>query len=171
MATKSEEDLDEQLTQNPSGAAAATIWRPITTYGELFSGGMTIELIRGEQDGVPQLMFWDGASEIVGSVVEHNGRLYEPPVTDGSVLRELMLPARPRPHGSTRELLGEICGLVTQLVGLDEKSASLVGRIVLCSHLLEAVSVAPMVMIIGPDTARGIASWRCCVACVGIRCP
>jgi hypothetical protein len=45
-------------------------------------------------------------------------------------------------------------GEVTDLVGLDEKSASRVGWIVLCSNLLEAVSVAPTMMIVGPDAAR-----------------
>ncbi len=58
----------------------------------------------------------------------------------------------------------EICALAAQLVGLDEKSASLVARIVLCSHLLEAVFVAPTLMIVGPDTARGnrlMALLRC----------
>jgi hypothetical protein len=45
--------------------------------------------------------------------------------------------------------------LVANLVGLQEKPAALIGRVVLCSALIDAVSVAPALMIVGPDTARG----------------
>ena len=44
---------------------------------------------------------------------------------------------------------------MTTFGGLDEKSASRVARIVLCSAIVEAVSVAPVLVIAGPDTARG----------------
>ena len=44
---------------------------------------------------------------------------------------------------------------MTTFGGLDEKSASRVARIVLCSAIVEAVSVAPALVIAGPDTARG----------------
>jgi hypothetical protein len=137
------------------GATAAMIARPIATIGEVFADGSTIEMIGGVQDGNPRLMLWDGAKEMVGSLVEHRGRLYEPAPINSSVLRELTLPTRSSPHGSTREFLMETCKLVATLVGLEEKSVALVGRFVLCSALVDAVSVAPALTIVGPDTARG----------------
>jgi hypothetical protein len=152
---RSRDNWDHQLKRNAIGAAAAPITRPIATCGEIFADGSIIELIRGDEDEGPLLMIWDGGSEIVGPVLEHGGRSYEPALTDGSVLRELSLPARCNAHGTTRELLAKICALVVSLVGLDEKSASLIGRVVLCSHLLEAMSVAPTILIVGPDVARG----------------
>jgi len=109
-------------------------------------------------------MLWNGPKEIVGSLVEHDGRLYEPAPINSSVLQELSLPTRCRPHGSTREFLAETCKLVANFVGLEEKSVALVGRIVLCSSLIDAVSVAPALIIIGPDTARAnrlVALLRC----------
>lgn len=121
-------NLREQLNRNPSGVAAAALARPTGTYGDVFADGSLIELIGGDQGEKTQLMLWNGVSEMVGSVVERDGRLYEPALTDGSVVRALTLPTRCRPHGSTHELLAEICKLVIHLVGLDDKSASLVGR-------------------------------------------
>jgi hypothetical protein len=99
-------------------------------------------------------MLWDGSTETVGPVVEYDGQLYAPGLTESSILRELMLPTRCCPHGTTREFLMEICKLVTTVVGVDEKTSSLVARIVLCSAIVEAVSVAPALVIAGPDTAR-----------------
>jgi len=53
---------------------------------------------------------------------------------------------------------------VVNLVGLEEKAASLVGRVVLCSAIVDVVPVAPALVIVGPDTARAnrlIALLRC----------
>jgi hypothetical protein len=66
----------------------------------------------------------------------------------------MALPTRGCPHGTTREFLAETCKLITNLVGLDDKSASLAARIVLCSAIIDAVSVAPVLVIAGPDTTR-----------------
>ena len=145
--------MGQQLKRNASGATVAAV-APMATYGELFADGAMIELIAGVHNGNPALMLWDGAAETIGARVEHHGQLYEPAQIDGSVLRELTLPTQCCPHGGTRDLLAEICKLVTDLVGLDERSASLVGRIVLCSHLLEAIPVAPTIIVVGPDVER-----------------
>jgi hypothetical protein len=148
-------NLDQRLNRNASGAATAPITGPIGTYGETFADGRTIELIRGDGDGFPQLMTWDGTRETVGSVVEHDGRLYEPAPINASVLQELILPSHCLPHGDTREFLAESCKPLIKYAALPEKIASLVGRFVLCSALVEALSVAPTLMIVGPDVARG----------------
>ena len=135
-------------------AAVATGTRPITTTGEVFADGSMIEMIGGAHDGKVALMLWDGVKEIVGTRVKHHGQIYEPPPINSTILHELILPTRCCPHGSTHDLLVDICKLLANLVGLDEKPASVVGRVVLCTALIDAVSVAPMLMIVGPDTAR-----------------
>lgn len=143
-------------------AARATTARPIATNGELFADGSTIELVR---DGAePALMLWDLANEVVGKRIEHNGRIYEPAAIDSSILHQLLLPTQCCPHGTTRKLLTQIRELVMKFVGLDDKSASLVARMVLSSAIVEAVSLAPALVIVGPDTTRAnrlIALMRC----------
>ena len=147
--------MDAQLKRNGRGATAAIITRPIATMGEIFADGSTIEVIGGTQGGNPALMLWDGTKETIGARVEHHGHLYEPLPIESSVLRELILPAHCCPYGNTRELLAEICKLITNLVGLQEKPTSLAARVVLCSAIVEAVPVAPVLKIVGPDIARG----------------
>jgi hypothetical protein len=149
-------NVDDQMKQDPSGVAAATLPRPKATYGEVFADGVTIEIIRGTPGGNLALLLSDGAKEIVGARVEHDGQLYEPAPINASLLQELILPTRCCPYGSTREFLAEACRLIANYTGLPEKFASLVGRVILCSALVEALSVAPTLTIVGPDTARGI---------------
>jgi len=128
---------------------------PVATAGGVFSDGSIIELIRGAHGGNPALLLWDGVKESIGAAVEHRGQLYEPAPINASVLQELILPNRCYPHGSTREFLAETCRLIANYAGLSEKFASLVGRVILCSALVEAVSVAPTLVVVGPDAVRG----------------
>lgn len=127
----------------------------MATAGAVFADGSMIEMIRDVHDGNPALMLWDGAKETIGARVEHRGQVYEPAPIKASVLQELILPTHYRPHGSTREFLVETRKLIANYAGLQEKSASLVGRFVLCSALVDAVSVAPSLTIAGSDTERG----------------
>jgi len=152
---KNGDNLDEQLKQNGNGVAAATIARPVATYGEQFADGSSIELIGGVHGENPQLMLWDRLKETIGATVEHHGQLYEPAPINTSVLQALIFPNRCCPHESTREFLAETCKLIANYAGLPEKFASLVGRVTLCSALAEAVSVAPTLEIVGPGIARG----------------
>jgi hypothetical protein len=142
------------MKRNEHSATAAAVGPPIVTAGEVFADGAMIELIGGAHPAHPQLMLWDGSNEFVGPVVEYNGDRYEPAEIERSVLQHLALPTRCCPHGTTREFLAETCALIANLVGLDEESASLAARIVLCSAIIDAVSVAPMLVIAGPDTTR-----------------
>jgi hypothetical protein len=142
------------MKPNKNSAASAAVAEPIATAGEVFADGAMIELIAGERPARPLLMMWDGSKEIIGPVVERDGKLYKPAEIGSSVLQQLTLPTRCHPHGTTREFLTEICKLMANLVGLGEKSASLAARIVLCSAIVDAVSVAPALVIAGPDTAR-----------------
>jgi hypothetical protein len=142
------------MNLNENVAASAVIGCPVATAGELFTDGAMIELIGGDRSAHPQLILWDGSKEIIGPVDEHDGKLFEPAQIGSSILQQLMLPTRCYPHGTTREFLAETCTLITNLVGLDEKSASLAARIVLSSAIIDAVSVAPVLVIGGPDAAR-----------------
>jgi hypothetical protein len=142
------------MKPNEDAVVSAVVGCPIATAGEVFADGVMIELIGGVHPSQPLLMLWDGSTEIIGPVVEYDCQLYSPALIESSILRELTLPTSCSPHGTTREFLAEICKLVTALVGVDEKAASLIARIVLCSAIVEAVSVAPALVITGPDTSR-----------------
>ena len=148
-------NVDEQMKQNLSGVAASTIAHLTATYGEQFADGSSIEMIRSAHGGNSALLLWDGAKETVGATVEHHGQLYEPAPLNASILQELTLPYHCGSHASTREFFAETCRLIVNYAGLPEKFASLVGRVILCSGLIEAFSVAPSLEIVGPDTARG----------------
>ena len=139
---------------HPDGHSATITPSLIATAGEAFADGSMIELIGGAHPTHPQLIFWDGLKDIIAPVIEYNGRVYKPAPIENSIMRHLMLPTRRCPHGTTREFLVETCALIANLVGLDEESASLAARIVLCSAIIDAVSVAPVLVIAGPDTAR-----------------
>src|SRR5215469_12183526 len=142
------------MKPNENAAASTVIGCSIATCGEVFADGAMIDLVGSVHPGRLQLTLWDGSTEVIGPVVEYGGLRYAAAQIESSILRELTLPTRCCPHGTTREFLTEICNVVTSFVGLDEKSTSLVARIVLCSAIVEAVSVAPALVITGPDTAR-----------------
>jgi hypothetical protein len=152
---RNHDNFYQRLNRNADGVMAATSSPPLATSGEIFADGAIIELIRSAHDGSSALMLWDGAKETIGTRVEHHGQLYVPAPIHASVLQELILPAHCGSHGSTREFLAETCTLIANYSGLPEKFTSLVGRVVLCSALVEALSVAPTLMIVGPDIARG----------------
>ena len=164
MEVREGERSGNKMKRAHDGVTVATITRPIATMGEIFPDRSTIELIGGAYDSHPALMLWDGSKEIVGARIEHRGQFYEPATFNSSILHELTLPTLCSPHATTREFLAETCKLITNFVGLEEKLESLVGRIVLCSALVDAVSVAPTLVIGGPDTTRGnrlVALLRC----------
>ena len=48
-----------------TATADATVPRPIATAGEVFTDGVMIELIAGVNPEHPQLMLWDGSTEIL----------------------------------------------------------------------------------------------------------
>ena len=139
---------------HPDGHSATITPSLIATAGEAFADGSMIELIGGAHPTHPQLIFWDGSKDIIAPAIEYNGRVYKPAPIENSIMRQLMLPTCRCPHGTTRQFLAETCALIANLVGLDEESASLAARIVLCSAIIDAVSVAPVLVIAGPDTTR-----------------
>jgi hypothetical protein len=123
----------------------------IVTFGEIFSDGTQINPVRS-QDGRLALRLSRGDTEVVGRRLEHQGRYYEPP--SWKMLQHLRLPTCSRPHGKTRNLLKKSCEFFRHYVGLDAKDGALIGRIPLISAVIDAVPVAPVVIIVGPGHER-----------------
>ncbi len=128
----------------------------IETAGEVFSGGQMIEMLAGVPGGDPRLLLWNGKGNAVeSSTVEYDGQQYRPAPIERSVARELVLPGRREAYGSMRELLNGVCKLAQDYVALPDQIASLVGRFVLATWIVEAFPVAPALIINGPDGVRG----------------
>jgi hypothetical protein len=128
----------------------------IETAGEVFPGGPIIELLAGAAGGDPRLLLWRGTGKTVeSSRVEHKEQQYRPVSIEGSIARELVLPGRLGTCGSTRELLHSLCALMKQLVALPDQLASVVGRFILGTWVIEAFPVAPALIVNGPDAVRG----------------
>jgi hypothetical protein len=123
----------------------------IITFGEVFADGTQINPVRA-QDGRLALRLSRGDTTVVGNRVEHERRYYEPPTW--KMLEHVRLPTCSRPHGKTRNLLKKSCEFFRHYGGLDDKDAALIGRIPLISAVIDAVPVAPAVIIVGPGHER-----------------
>lgn len=145
-----------KIPRSARGHFSNQVRMPIMTGGEIFADGTAIELV--SHMGDPErlnLLFWDGVKGNISAVVQREGRLYKPAQIDRSILRELTMPTHNSPPGSTRELLAELCKLAVHFVGLPEKFAAIVGRVVLAGWIIRALPVAPALSITGPDAPRG----------------
>lgn len=128
----------------------------IETAGEVFPGGQMIEMLAGPAGGDPRLLLWSGEGKTIeSSRVEYKGQQYRPASIERSIARELVLPDRLGTYGSTRELLNNICKLAKQFVAVPDQLASVVGRFVLDTWIIEAFPVAPALILNGPDVVRG----------------
>jgi hypothetical protein len=123
----------------------------IKTFGEVFSDGSQINPVR-TKGGRPGLMLSGGTAPVVADRIEHRGRHYE--LQDWNPLESVTLPTCSIPHGSTRDLLQESTDFFHHYGGVDDKTAALMGRFQLASALIDAMPVAPAVMIFGLDRER-----------------
>jgi hypothetical protein len=143
------EQVDGFKEVSPAGSEV-----PIPTVGKVFTSGAFIELADLGNSTRPGLLLWDGSDHTAGAVIEYRGQLYKPCAIHESVMRELNLPTRAGTFKSVRALLAEICNLIEQFTGLSKKSTALIARFVLVTWLVDAMPIAPRILIEGPDIAR-----------------
>jgi hypothetical protein len=62
------------VKRNQHTCTTAAVARPIATAGEVFADGATIELIAGVKPEHPELLLWNGSTEIIGPIVEYRGQ-------------------------------------------------------------------------------------------------
>ena len=155
---------DRRGRESRTGAVAA-----IPTAGEILGDGI-LELVAGPTDAW-QLMLLSGERTTMGQTIEHAGRCYKPIELPPDFFRELILPACCRPHGTTRQLLTDVCTAAAKYAGLQEKLASLAARFVLTSWIVDNLDIAPALGITGPDEARAerLLSLLHCLCRHGIR--
>ena len=133
---------------------------PIKTTGEIFEDGKIIELVRsGTNPKLLRLLFWDGNTATIGERVCHDNRIYEPAAVESTILCALMLPTKSATCGPAKSLLTDICTMVKKYSGFPDDFATIIGRFVLASWVVEAMN-SPQLSIIGPYTRGGTQLFR-----------
>jgi hypothetical protein len=145
----------EEKKLSSNGAAVATILHPIATMGQVFDNGGMIELVRSNQQAMPELLLFDGERSTRGTRVSYKGQQYEPARIDSTLLQHLTLPTKCYAHRSTGELFTGICRVIANFVGLGEKYTEIAGRIVLGAAVVDSMRIAPALVVVGPDADRG----------------
>jgi hypothetical protein len=127
---------------------------PIPTFGKVFADYSFIEPVRPADSIRPALLLWNEGEQAIGPVIEYRGRRYEPCGVNDTVVRQLNLPAKVGTFGSVPDLLSEICRLFDQFVALPQRLTALLGRLILATHVLEAMPAAPRIVVQGCDRIR-----------------
>jgi hypothetical protein len=155
MQKNSPGNSHEKTKLSSNATTGGTIPHPIATMGRFFGDGGMIELVRSNQQAVPELLLFDGEKSTRGASVSYNGRQYEPARIDRTLLEHLTLPTKCYAHRSTGELRTGICRVIANFVGLGEKYTDIAGRIVLGTAMADSMPIAPALLIVGPDVDRG----------------
>ncbi len=139
----------------------------ISTAGEVFGDGGLIELVRDSSDPTrPALLLWDGKQPTVAHQVRTHGACYIPLEVDRTIFRQLRLPGRPLPYGSTAELFNAIYQLVTISSSLTNDHAALLAYFGLSSWFPDCLTTSPCLLFRGSSSAEATAllrilSWVC----------
>ncbi len=141
------------MSQQPVGTPRPSII-VVSTSGETLPGGNSVNLFRmaNRELGV---IVWDGKQGRLNNSVVHDGHRYQPVPIGETILRELTLPNAILQCGPTQQFWTTICDLLVNFAGLEGQAVELAARTILCSALIEALPVAPALLIAGPDYARG----------------
>ncbi len=133
----------------------------ISTGGEVFGDGCLIEMVHDPSDPTrPALLFWKGKRPIVVREVRTHGRCYVPLEVDRRILRQLRLPGRPVPYGSTTELFDAIHELVAISSSLTSDHAALLACFALSSWFPECLTTSPCLLLRGSSSADATALLR-----------
>ena len=129
----------------------------IISAGEKFADGAMFELVSSSSGrNKPDLLLWDGNTEVVGPRVEHDGRIYEAPELPPSLYQATRLPSHCSDYVSARDLLAALTDLFRQHFHLSERVANLPACFAISSWLADCLPIAPTLIISGPDEELGI---------------
>jgi hypothetical protein len=136
------------------------------TAGEVFRDGSMLELVRDSADPRrPALLRFHGKQTIIAREIEHEHARYVPVDIDSILCRQLRLPARSMPYGSTLELFNQIYGLITRYSDLSDDAARLVTFFVFSTFFCDCLQLAPCLLLHGERSAAvgllRILSWVC----------
>ena len=124
----------------------------VRTGGEIFSDGSQLELVR-MSNGELSLLPWNGKSAKPVKQFVRNGQTLVPLPIDPTVLRFLHLPSGTADYGCTRELFGELAGLISQSTQEVDDFVQLLTFFVFATWMIDFLPSAPSLWIVCPPTA------------------
>src|SRR2546426_6647306 len=130
----------------------ANVTKIVTTAGEVFSDGAIIELVSGPAGGTkPHMLLWNGITAAVAPRVQYRNFTYEAPALSPSISRAIRLPQRCGDYKRVRELFNGISTLFDDHLHFSGQQSQLLASFCMSTWLADRLSVAPCVMITGPD--------------------
>lgn len=129
-----------------------TIAEIIKTFGQHFSSGDVIEVIRSRNAADLQLLHWDGSVGHVTSKVNLEDKVYEPDILEPSFARAVRLPSNMQPHSSAAALLADLATSIEKFAGLSNDFARLMAFFIIGTWTRDAGSIAPRLTLFGPPS-------------------
>jgi hypothetical protein len=144
--------------------AETPLTSPLETYGEAFSDGTCIELVKDSETGRLQLLAFDGEKQTRGARVELGGQLYVPPELHPSILQSMTLPADCVEYGTTDKLFTAIEETLINN-GIPEDAALRLTYFAFAACFTDCLPAAPCLVITGsrPETLLAFRLLGCLV--------
>jgi hypothetical protein len=133
----------------------------IPTGGEIFGDGRMVEIVRDPSGPANlALLFWNRKQAAFLHQVKIRSKCYVPLQVDQRIIRQLRLPERVLPYGSTTELFNVICGVVSVASSLASDQVALLAYFALSSWFPECLNTSPCLLLRGSSSADAIALLR-----------
>jgi hypothetical protein len=122
-----------------------------TTYGENFSDGTQIELVRPDPRKEELALLVSKEAIVTETLrVQHDAVSYVPVEPDASVLHAMYIPSGVSEYGTTCSLFAEILRVFTSRANLSNTTAALLAHFVFSTWFADCFSTAPRMLIFGP---------------------
>jgi hypothetical protein len=163
------------MNRHRAGAAKAAAHRssweelypPIPTYGEHLSDGSGIELVRDSSDLTKtKLLRRAGESVTIEHEIYTDNCRFVPADLDSALLRQLRLPVKDLPYGTTSALVEQISSIVMRASEQAADSAFLEAVFTIASFFSDCLSTSLCLCLIGSANAEArsllrLLSWFC----------
>ncbi len=143
-----------------SNFSAETDSKSLTTVGEVFSDGATLELVTLASSGRLALLSRGSGRKRIAAEIKHSHQTYRPPELDAVLLRALRFPHNARSYGSARKLFSRILEIFEMHAGLSQPESALLAAWAASSWFPDCLSSPPMLLISGPEMGYAITVFR-----------
>jgi len=125
----------------------------VTTFGQVFADGTMIELVSGTANQANLLLYSNRTKHTSGPRVKYGSCIYEAPRLDPVLLGATRLPRTFAEYGSLRDLVAKIADQFRKLQNFAEQESKLLAAFALTTWVSDRLSLAPSLVICGPDQA------------------
>jgi hypothetical protein len=123
----------------------------IQTAGQIFPGGVALELLRDPTDPKHlRVLTWQGKILEQGLQVSHDGLQYEAVQVDPSIANAMRFPSSVAPPETTGTLFDALHGLFTRFLKQSEPTSTILGVAALASWLPDLLPIAPVFYVVAP---------------------